>query len=171
VNVIAQFEELPTGQPVTAVKYELLSWEELPPTRPDVESVSTAVILQFQDETVARFHWHLRPPSEYLALGPWLPGDPTSPTREVDVSDRWSVIGASLTSYSLAHQQIGDSLSPWSCHLRFGGELHMIISLGEQTESGDLTYIPDSLLVMDTPARARTYWPRAALTSALGATD
>jgi hypothetical protein len=163
------FEELP-GRRARAIAYELLPWDKLPVPRGDIDFVSTAVRLYFDDSTVARFHWLQGPAGESLAVGPWQPGEPIPGAREVDVSDRWSVIAATLVGYtrSLHKVDYASSPAPWACRLNFDTDTHLVIALGERAPDGGVSYIPDSLIVTDSRVRAIAYRPPDTSASAWG---
>ena len=136
------------GLTVESVEYHLL-WFESPPKPQIVDVVSMAVEINFGDAGRARFHWRIDPTFEGLEVGPWKVGDAATELSHVDATDRWGLSGARLARYVVATQLTdrGEAQMPWSCRLVFEDDRNLVIALGELSPEGQLTYLPDSLIV------------------------
>lgn len=159
--------DLPIGDTLVGVQYELLSWEGEPSREEAVDQVSMAVRLVWEGTAPMRVTWSSDVESEGLAFGDPGPADPSPEVRIVDVSSRWrSLMGDRLSVCSFSHAEPPADL-PWAMNLHLASGRHLLIALGELL-SEELVYIPDPLVVTDSREVARSYAPRAARGTACG---
>lgn len=156
---------IPVGDTLAWVTYELLSWEAAPATDSDVDQVAMAVSLHWQESPSTRISWSSDAEREGLIQG-WPSGAvPGSELEIVDVSGRWgALIGQRLTACTFSHSAPPSDL-PWAMNLHFALGRHLVIALGELLDDQP-SYIPDSLLVIGSRWVADAFSPRAALGTA-----
>lgn len=155
--------DLPVGDTLASVSYELLSWEERPSTDSQADQVAMALTLNWQASPATRITWSADAEREGLIQG-GLRGD--NPSLEiVDVSERWSqLVGQRLAACTFSHSAPPSDL-PWAMNLRFESGAHLVIALGELLD-GEPSYMPDSLLITGLREVAGSFSPPAALGTA-----
>jgi len=150
------YEELPFGQELCKIEYELLDWEEPPSPVAVVDGVAMAVCFQWSDLSSTRVTW--RNPSYWEEEGLRFGGHKVEWTESVDVSVRWpSFVGARLEAVAWSHST-ASTRRVWSMNLVFVGGKHLVVALGE-LKDGVPSYTPDNLLITASEPVAKAYWP------------
>ena len=156
---------LPVGDALASVSYELLSWEEAPSIGSRVDQVAMAATLHWQMAPSTRISWSTDAEREGLVQGGPSGESPGPELEIIDVSARWgALIGQRLTACTFSHS-VPPSDLPWAMNLRFASGAHLVIALGELLDD-EPTYIPDSLLVTGSREVAAAFSPPAALGTA-----
>jgi len=149
-------DELPVGQELGKIVYELLDWEEPPSSAAVIDDVAMGVRLEWSDLSSTRVGW--RNPSSWEEEGLLFGARKVERTTAVDVSARWlPFIGARLEAVAWSCST-ASARRVWAMNLVFTGGKHLVITLGE-LKSGVPSYIPDNLLVTASESIARAYWP------------
>lgn len=160
--------EFPIGKTLTSIGYQLLGHEPVRCSK-DVDMVHVEVKLGFRGGPMVVLRWLMEGFSESLAIGERRPGEPTPNSYEHDATPRWPLhVGAKLSGISWAMHSSPGGTTPWACRLSFEGGVALVVALGECMNPGELTYIPDNLLVIGAPKVAQDYKPPAAHHSAWG---
>jgi len=161
---------LPVGDVLVGIHYELTRWETPPSSESPVDEVWVALTLHWQASPATRISCSADTQREGLVSGGPREGDPGPDTETTDVSERWHcLMGKRLEEYSFSHSD-SPTFLPWAVKLRFASGEHLIISLGELLPDGP-GYMPDSLLVTDSREVAHALRPQAALGTAWGDDD
>ena len=146
----------PIGQGLWKVEYELLFFEEFPSASAVIDDVAMAVRLIWADGAVIRIGW--RNPAYWEDEGLLFDGAQAENAACVDVSTRWSsCVGARLDSVVVS-RSLAETRRIWAMNFDFDNDNHLVIALGELDE-GMPSYMPDNLIVTDSEAIARAYWP------------
>jgi hypothetical protein len=136
-----------------------------------VETAESGVLFSGGDGNVC-LRWSMRGFKESLWLGPFdaTESGPWSPNvKTADVGSHWgSLVGATIERSVVCWQRVADVYSVWS--IRFDTDSGSFsIALGEiDYETGDLSYIPDTLVVIFNEAVGRRYHPAVSEVSSWG---
>lgn len=179
--LIESFDDLRPGLVVEQLTYYSFDFS-LPLSQQPTFDEAADVVLDFSDGTVARFTWYMKGLEERLTIGshamstdgPEYTEDPeeNAGRRKIDATDRWSMSGLVLSGHELVYGKSPEGASePWSCRLDFDKGRSLVVALGEYGESGEPTWMPDSLLVTSDRAVAESYRPIASEASSWGTTN
>ncbi len=116
----------------------------------------------FADGSSRRFTWSAKDIRvEALREGEQQQGDPVS-GQSIDVSTRWQhLLGQCIVAESESRQFTPSGEAVWARNFHFDSGARIVIALGELID-GRVSYIPDSLVVTDSPTAAYAYRPSAA---------
>jgi hypothetical protein len=169
MNALPLIGVAPRNGRLRAVHYEQFDWEEAPSADSIVDSVSTSVTLDFNNDVSFRLGWLVEEGFECLTGSARADGRLRPLTRLVDASERWrGLLGARVIDQHISFQRTDWGVQPWACRLDFDSSLALVVALGELAPAGNVTYIPDALVVTSSRDLALNYRPYAATGSAWG---
>jgi len=149
------------------MEYELLPWDPVPIFSDVVDSVSMAVVLEFDNGVRYRVHWVVWKEIECLDASDADDPERNPFTRTEDVSSRWvDLIGSRLLAQRVAVQETNWGVQPWACRFDFDQERRLVIALGEIVDGKPISYIPDNIVVTGSSECAQAYRPPTAFSSA-----
>lgn len=165
--LIEQFDDLRPGLVVERLTYYSFDFSLPLSDTPAFDEAADAV-LDFDGGVTARFTWYQQGPIERLTIGSHAIGtdepcfsddmSDSGSRRKVDATDRWGLAGLELTGHEVIVGESSDgSIQPWSCRLDFGEHRSLVVALGEVTQSGAPTYMPDSILITADQRLAESY--------------